>query len=225
MPRGSYKVSDHTRHRLIEAAGELFARRGIEAVTVRDITLRAGTKPNAVGYHFGGREGLIDAVWEYALDPWKDNRMTRYCAENERLFDTPDGRRQLVTDLIELFYVNLYADGRPLWANLFLLRAMITAQDPGRTRLFNTMLFDLLCSVFGRITGNRDRMTALCWVMNIVSPGSYLTASATDFTCFEPTDRIDYAFCRRLQAMVTRNALFAAGLLELEKKPDDAGLP
>ena len=65
-----------------------------------------------------------------------------------------------------------------------------------------------------RITGNKDRMTALCWVMNILSPGSYLTACATDFTTFEPTDRIDYAFCRRLQATVTRNALFAVGLSE-----------
>ena len=60
----SYKVSEDTRRRLLEAAGELFACHGTEAVTVRDITARAGTMPNAVSYHFGGKEGLIDAVWE-----------------------------------------------------------------------------------------------------------------------------------------------------------------
>ena len=50
--------------------------------------------------------------------------------------------------------------------------------------------------------------------MNIIAPGSYMSASATDFNTFETTQKIDYAFCRRLQAMVTRNALFAVGLLE-----------
>ena len=44
----SYKVSEDTRRRLLEAAGELFACHGTEAVTVRDITARAGTMPNAV---------------------------------------------------------------------------------------------------------------------------------------------------------------------------------
>ena len=57
-------------------------------------------------------------------------------------------------------------------------------------------------------------MTALCWVMNIIAPGSYMSASATDFNTFETTRKIDYAFCRRLQATVTRNALFAVGLAE-----------
>ena len=214
MTRGNYKVSGETRRRLLVAAGELFASRSPDAVTVRDITARAGTKPNAVSYHFGGKKELVDTVWEYCLRRWSDNRPARYCEENEQLFATRDGKRQIVTDLIDIFYENLYADDQPLWANLFLLRAMITAQNPERTRVFNTFIFDPFCDVFWRITGNNDRMTALCWVMNIIAPGSYLSASATDFNTFEPTGKIDYAFCRRLQATVTRNALFAVGLLE-----------
>ena len=214
MTRGSYKVSEETRRRLLVAAGELFASRSPDAVTVRDITARAGTKPNAVSYHFGGKKALTDAVWEYCLRRWSDNRPARYCEENEPLFATRDGKRQIVTDLIDIFYENLYADDQPLWANLFLLRAMITAQDPERTRVFNAFIFEPFCNVFRRITGNDDRMTALCWVMNIIAPGSYMSASTTDFNTFETTRKIDYAFCRRLQAMVTRNALFAVGLSE-----------
>ena len=214
MERGSYKVSEETCRRLVEAAGELFSVHGVEAVTVRDITARAGTKPNAVSYHFGGMNGLVDAVWEYCLRRWSDNRPARYCEENEHLFSTRDGKRQMVTDLIDMFYENLYADSQPLWANLFLLRSMITAQNPEKTRVFNTFIFNPFCEVFRRITGNDDRMSALCWVMNIIAPGSYMSASATDFNTFETTQKIDYALCRRLQAMVTRNALFAVGLLE-----------
>ena len=214
MERGTYKVSEETCRRLVEAAGELFSVHGVEAVTVRDITARAGTKPNAVSYHFGGMDGLVDAVWEYCLRRWSDNRPARYCEENEHLFSTRDGKRQIVTDLIDMFYENLYADNQPLWANLFLLRSMITAQNPEKTRVFNTFIFNPFCDVFRRITGNDDRMTALCWVMNIIAPGSYMSASATDFNTFETTQKIDYAFCRRLQAMVTRNALYAIGLAE-----------
>ena len=214
MTRGNYKVSEETRRRLLAAAGELFASRSPDAVTVRDITDRAGTKPNAVSYHFGGKDALVDAVWEFCLRRWSDNRPARYCEENEQLFATRDGKRQIVTDLIDIYYENLYADDQPLWANLFLLRALITAQSPERTRVFNTFLFDPFCYVFRRITGNDDRMTALCWVLNIITPGSYMSASATDFNTFETTEKIDYAFCRRLQAMVTRNALFAVGLLD-----------
>ena len=214
MTRGHYKVSEETRRRLLAAAGELFASRNPDAVTVRDITDRAGTKPNAVSYHFGGKQALVDAVWEYCLRRWSDNRPARYCEENEQLFATRDGKRQIVTDLIDIFYENLYADDQPLWANLFLLRSLITAQDPERTRVFNNFLFDPFCYVFRRITGNDDRMTALCWVLNIITPGSYMSASATDFGTFETTEKIDYAFCRRLQSMVTRNALFTVGLLD-----------
>ena len=132
--------------------------------------------------------------------------------ERDCLFKTLDGKRQIVTDLINIFYETLCADDQPLWANLFLLRATITAQDTKRTQVFNTMLFDPLSKVYRRITGNNDRMTARCWVMTIICPGSYLTASATDFLRFEQISKIDYAFCRRLQGMVTQSALALAGL-------------
>ena len=218
MTRGTYKVSEDTRRRLLEAAGELFACHGTEAVTVRDITAQAGTKPNAVSYHFGGKEGLVNAIWEFCLRRWTDNRMGRYCAENEHLFETRDGKRQMVTDLINIFYETLYADDQPLWANLFLLRTMITAQDPKRTQVFDALIFELLSKVYRRITGNGDRITARCWVMTIISPGSYLTASATDFLHFEPASRIDRTFCRRLQGMVTQSALCLAGLADTPKE-------
>ena len=214
MTRGNYKVSEETRRRLLEAAGELFSCHGTEAVTVRDITARAGTKPNAVSYHFGSKEGLVNAVWEYCLRCWSEDRMGRFCAENEHLFETREGKRRLVTALIDIFYETLQADEQPLWANLFLLRMLITAQDTKRMRVFNALVFDVLGRVYRRITGNGDRITARCWVMTIISPGSYLTASATDFLHFEPASRIDRTFCRRLQGMVTQSALSLAGLTD-----------
>ena len=69
-----------------------------------------------------------------------------------------------------------------------------------------------MCGIFRRITGNEDRDTALCWALNIMAPGALLTASSTDISSFAPTRKIDYSFYRRLQSIVTQNALLAAGI-------------
>ncbi len=54
--------SDGARQRLVEAAAVLFAARGYEVATVRDIVASAGTNLNAVNYYFGGKRGLYQAV-------------------------------------------------------------------------------------------------------------------------------------------------------------------
>ena len=215
MPKRNYRVSDDTKRNLIEAAGELFSRHGTEAVTVRDITNLAGTKPNAISYHFGGKDGLIDAVWEFALQRWKDSPLERFCQENASLFETRDGKRQIVVDLIDLYYQTLYANDLPLWVTMFLLRTLITGQNLEMTRnMFGHQLLDVFCNVFQRITGNDDRTSGICWALNIVSPGATIAASAVNPVTYTSTRKVDYTFCRRLQAFVTRNALYAIGLQE-----------
>ena len=55
--------SARTRRRFIEAAQRLFAERSIDSVSVNEITLAAGQKNrNALRYHFGNREGLVQAI-------------------------------------------------------------------------------------------------------------------------------------------------------------------
>lgn len=51
-----------TRERLIEAAGRLFAEKGFEGSTIREICEDAGANVAAVNYHFGGKEGLYTEV-------------------------------------------------------------------------------------------------------------------------------------------------------------------
>ncbi len=55
-----------TRERLITAAQKLFAERGIDAVSVNEITTAANQKNrNALQYHFGSRAGLIQAILDH----------------------------------------------------------------------------------------------------------------------------------------------------------------
>ena len=52
-----------TQRQLISAAEDLFATRGIDAVSLREITSAAGVRnTTALQYHFGDREGLLKAV-------------------------------------------------------------------------------------------------------------------------------------------------------------------
>ena len=51
--------------RILRAAEALFAERGLDAVSLREVAIKAGQKnTNAVQYHFGSKEGLIRAIWE-----------------------------------------------------------------------------------------------------------------------------------------------------------------
>ena len=48
-----------TKERLIIVAGELFAERGFDAVSLRTITDKANANLAAVNYHFGSKQDLI----------------------------------------------------------------------------------------------------------------------------------------------------------------------
>lgn len=57
--------SPATRLALIRAAEQLFARNGIDAVSLRQICAAAGQRnTNAVRYHFGDKEQLVEAIFE-----------------------------------------------------------------------------------------------------------------------------------------------------------------
>jgi AcrR family transcriptional regulator len=51
-----------TRRRLVAVAERLFAERGIGFVSVRDITTEARANTAAISYHFGSKDGLLEAI-------------------------------------------------------------------------------------------------------------------------------------------------------------------
>jgi|SRR4051812_28031329 AcrR family transcriptional regulator len=57
-----------TRERLLATAEQLFATRGIDAVSVRDITEAADANTASINYHFGSKRGLVDAIVERRAD-------------------------------------------------------------------------------------------------------------------------------------------------------------
>jgi AcrR family transcriptional regulator len=56
------------RARIRDAAIRLFAERGIDGATVRDIAAGAGVSPGLLRHHFGSKEALREACDAYAVD-------------------------------------------------------------------------------------------------------------------------------------------------------------
>ncbi|MBQ0822424.1 TetR/AcrR family transcriptional regulator [Microvirga sp. HBU67558] len=67
------RASERTREALIEAAAIVFAEKGYEGGSVRDITRKAGANQAAITYHFGGKEGLYREVLRVAFAALKES--------------------------------------------------------------------------------------------------------------------------------------------------------
>ena len=64
-----------TQTHLIEVAERLFAIHGVAGVSLRQIGAAAGSaNASVVGYHFGSKEGLLRAIFEYRLGPLEEAR-------------------------------------------------------------------------------------------------------------------------------------------------------
>ncbi len=60
---------------LIQAAETIFARDGIDGASLREIADSAGNRNhNAVQYHFGSREALMQAVFDYRMEQMEERR-------------------------------------------------------------------------------------------------------------------------------------------------------
>ncbi|HEX4216826.1 MAG TPA: TetR family transcriptional regulator, partial [Acidimicrobiales bacterium] len=65
---GAPPTASSTREQLVLAAERLFAVQGIDGVSLRKIGAEAGNANNsAVRYHFGSKQGLLQAILEYRL--------------------------------------------------------------------------------------------------------------------------------------------------------------
>lgn len=67
-PAGGYSRGDETRARIITAALCLFAERGFDGVSTREIAAEAGVNPPALQYYFNSKDGLYRACAEHVAE-------------------------------------------------------------------------------------------------------------------------------------------------------------
>lgn len=69
------KQERDTRSRILDVAEELFGERGLDRVSIRDITREAKVNLASINYHFGSKEDLIAAVFERRVVPVNEARL------------------------------------------------------------------------------------------------------------------------------------------------------
>ena len=65
-----------SKNKLLKKAFELFALRGMDGVSTRELVRKAGVNIHAISYYFGGKEGLYEAVVDYVIDFMKEEGKT-----------------------------------------------------------------------------------------------------------------------------------------------------
>lgn len=66
-----------TKDRLLDAALEVLAERGLDATTVRAVTQVAGVSVSAANYHFGSMDALLREALRRRLGPMNERRLER----------------------------------------------------------------------------------------------------------------------------------------------------
>lgn len=104
-----------TREKLIEAAGEIFAEKGLHGASIRDITQRAGANIASVNYHFHDKFELYTLVLRQA-------HQHIAAAMNQPLSAaTPEGR---IRQLLSAMLTSALDPARPSWHRVLLGREL-----------------------------------------------------------------------------------------------------
>jgi AcrR family transcriptional regulator len=133
-------ASQPTRDRLLDAAEELFAKRGFYGVSVRELTKAAEVDLSLVNYHFGTKLGLFSAVVERRGEILNRERL----ASLEKVVREAGSRAPDLNAVVDAFLdpvLERAAGGDEGWQNYFALVAYVN-NSPEWGKVLMTQHFD-----------------------------------------------------------------------------------
>jgi AcrR family transcriptional regulator len=182
---GTGSRSQATRERILDAAERLFAERGFYGVSVRDITGAAEVDVALASYHFGNKQGLLEAVFMRRAEDLNAERIARLDAV---LAAARTRRPPGLEDVIDAFthpLLDRSARGSPGWKSYFALIAEVNnSPEFGgvlMSRFFDPVVEKFIAAIRQALPGCDDR--DLYWAYHFLSGALTLT--------FAETGRID----------------------------------
>jgi AcrR family transcriptional regulator len=137
---GTGSRSQVTRDRILDAAEKLFAERGFYGVSIRDVTGAVDVDVALVAYHFGSKQGLLDAVLLRRAADLNDERL----ALLDAVLATGTRRLPRLEDIIDAFthpLLDRSTRGSAGWKSYFALVAEIN-NSPEFGGVLMTRFFD-----------------------------------------------------------------------------------
>jgi AcrR family transcriptional regulator len=166
---------DGTRDRILRTAERLFAERGFNGVSVRELAAAAQVNIASIGYHFKNKEGLLSEVYRRHCEPMIEERL-RGLAASSRL----SGEAR-VAAIIEAFIRPALQqveveDG----ATFIRLRAVLSGENSELLEKLvaenfdqsSTAFIDELCECLPHLT-----RTDVCWRFHFLLGTIYYTAA------------------------------------------------
>jgi TetR/AcrR family transcriptional regulator, regulator of cefoperazone and chloramphenicol sensitivity len=185
-------IADHdtTKERITTSAGEIFAERGFDGTTVRDICQRAGANVAAVNYYFGDKQRLyVEAVcqahrWrmeQFPLPPWSDDT-------------SPETK---LSDFIATFVRRVRSGPGATWHSKLMMREMANPTDACAELVQSSIRpqFEVLLHILRELTSDdvpleKLRLTAFsivgqCLFYHFADPVIRNLLSANEYASFD----------------------------------------
>ena len=168
-----------TRDRILRTAERLFAERGFNGVSVRELAAAAGVNLALIGYHFGNKEGLLSEVYRRHCEPMIEERL-RGLAAASRLRSKARIRAKIAA-IIEAFIRPALQQVEAEDGETFIrLRAVLSGENSELLEKLvaqnfdqsSTAFIDELCACLPHLT-----RTHVCWRFHFLLGTIYYTAA------------------------------------------------
>lgn len=146
MPRSKTEQKQKTRDRILDAAEALFAQRGFEGVSVRQIMRRADADVSLAYYHFDSKQDLFDQVMLRRAETLNSLRFDALDAVERRHSDDAPSVEEIIGAFTNPL-LELLASEHEAWKHYFQLIAQINSSTEWGGELM-TRYFDPLVSRF-----------------------------------------------------------------------------
>lgn len=132
-----------TGDRLLDAAERLFAKQGIRATSLREITAQSKSNLAAVNYHFRSKDALVRAVFERCFRPLNEERLRCLAAAEDAAGNGPLAIEAVLRALFEPMLVQWRLN-----RNFILLAGRLQHEPDARLHQFILSLYEELIRRF-----------------------------------------------------------------------------
>lgn len=194
-----------TRQKILMAALQLLTGEDIaHKLSIDAVSEKCGISSATIRYHFGGKAGFVDAIWQHLLQIRSGHTLAMYYTKHKNLLASPEGQKEFIRGMFEDFlYFFQGSNGleQQRWIRLFFIE---TINFPKRRRAavknYIEVELETFHTICGELCGDRlDRDQTDTWFLFIMHP------LAVSFSHMAPQQKSDSSdFQKRILAFAER---------------------